>query len=97
MSTTIPQRDLRNHNAQIIDRVRAGEAFIVTRDGIPVADLVPHVPSTKPPVWRSSDNVPRWDESDANDDVARDWLADIRSLDDFLDDTSRDPWEEQQG
>lgn len=42
MSETISQRDLRNDNAEIMRRVEAGETFTVTRNGKPVADIVPH-------------------------------------------------------
>jgi prevent-host-death family protein len=38
---TIPQRDLRNDNAKVIDAVTAGETFVVTRNGEPVAELRP--------------------------------------------------------
>lgn len=38
---TIAQRELRNDNAKVIDAVRAGETFIITRNGEPVAELVP--------------------------------------------------------
>ena len=41
MATTIPQRELRNENAKVIDAVAAGETFIVTRNGEPVAELRP--------------------------------------------------------
>jgi prevent-host-death family protein len=41
VSTVIPQRDLRNHNAAIIAAVVAGESFVVTRNGEPVAELRP--------------------------------------------------------
>lgn len=41
MPTTIPQRELRNDNAKVIDAVVAGETFIVTRNGEPVAELRP--------------------------------------------------------
>ena len=41
MPRTIPQRDLRNENAKVIDAVTAGETFIVTRNGEPVAELRP--------------------------------------------------------
>jgi prevent-host-death family protein len=34
-------RDLRNHGAEVIDRVIAGEALVVTRAGRPVAELRP--------------------------------------------------------
>ncbi len=38
---TIPQRELRNQNAAIIAAVAAGESFVVTRNGTPVAELRP--------------------------------------------------------
>jgi prevent-host-death family protein len=41
MAKTIAQRDLRNENAKVIDAVTAGETFIVTRNGEPVAELRP--------------------------------------------------------
>ena len=41
MSRTIPQRELRNNNAEIIDAVVAGDTFIITRNGEPVAELRP--------------------------------------------------------
>jgi prevent-host-death family protein len=41
MSRTIPQRDLRNENAKVMDAVAAGETFVVTRNGEPVAELRP--------------------------------------------------------
>ena len=34
-------RDLRNHGGAVVDRVLAGEALVVTRDGAPVAELRP--------------------------------------------------------
>ncbi|TFV55475.1 type II toxin-antitoxin system prevent-host-death family antitoxin [Geodermatophilus sp. DF01-2] len=37
----IAQRELRNDNAGIIRRVEAGETFVVTRNGVPVAELRP--------------------------------------------------------
>lgn len=41
MVRTIAQRDLRNENAKVIDAVTAGETFVVTRNGEPVAELRP--------------------------------------------------------
>jgi prevent-host-death family protein len=41
---TIGQRELRNDNADIMRRVERGESFTVTRNGKPIADLVPHQP-----------------------------------------------------
>lgn len=37
----IAQRQLRNDNAEIMRRVEAGETFVVTRNGVPVAELRP--------------------------------------------------------
>jgi prevent-host-death family protein len=41
VAKTIPQRELRNENAKVIEAVTAGETFIVTRNGEPVAELRP--------------------------------------------------------
>lgn len=37
----IPQRELRNETAKLMDAVAAGETFVVTRQGEPVAELRP--------------------------------------------------------
>jgi prevent-host-death family protein len=39
--TTISQRQLRNDTGEIMRRVEAGESFIVTRNGVPLAELRP--------------------------------------------------------
>ena len=39
MSRTITQRELRNDSGAILREVQAGEAVIVTRNGVPVAEL----------------------------------------------------------
>jgi prevent-host-death family protein len=41
VARSIPQRELRNDNARVIEAVRAGETFVVTRNGEPVAELRP--------------------------------------------------------
>jgi prevent-host-death family protein len=41
MARNIAQRELRNDNAKVIDAVAAGETFVVTRNGEPVAELRP--------------------------------------------------------
>ncbi len=41
MTKTIAQRELRNDNAKVIEAVAAGETFVVTRNGEPVAELRP--------------------------------------------------------
>jgi prevent-host-death family protein len=42
MGATISQRELRNDSGAIMRRVERGESFVVTRNGVPVADLLPH-------------------------------------------------------
>jgi len=37
----IAQSELRNENAKVMDAVTAGETFVVTRNGEPVAELRP--------------------------------------------------------
>ena len=39
--TDVSVRDLRNQGGRVLDRVAAGEAFVVTRDGTPIALLTP--------------------------------------------------------
>ncbi|HVX21601.1 MAG TPA: type II toxin-antitoxin system prevent-host-death family antitoxin [Acidimicrobiales bacterium] len=41
MARTIAQRELRNDNAKVIEAVAAGESFVVTRNGVAVAELRP--------------------------------------------------------
>jgi prevent-host-death family protein len=41
MPTVIAQRELRNQNASIMAAVAAGESFVITRNGTPVAELRP--------------------------------------------------------
>lgn len=41
MAKTIAQRELRNQNAKVIEAVTAGETFVITRNGEPVAELRP--------------------------------------------------------
>lgn len=41
MGQVIGQRELRNENAEIMRRVEAGESFTITRNGRPIADLIP--------------------------------------------------------
>lgn len=41
MATDVPQRDLRNHTADLLRRVERGERLRITVHGHPVAELVP--------------------------------------------------------
>ena len=46
MSVVIQQSELRNDNAAVMRRVAEGESFVVTVNGRPVADVVPHQRNT---------------------------------------------------
>jgi len=39
---TIPQRELRNNSGAVLRQAEAGEQFLITVDGRPVAELGPH-------------------------------------------------------
>ena len=54
MSKVIAQRDLRNQNAAIIAAVAAGQSFVVTRNGTPVAELRPIAPGRRTFVARTT-------------------------------------------
>lgn len=41
MGSEISQRELRNSSGEIMRRLDQGEAFVVTRNGVPVGELVP--------------------------------------------------------
>ncbi|BBZ67957.1 hypothetical protein MINS_33860 [Mycolicibacterium insubricum] len=41
MASEITQRELRNSSGEIMRRLDQGEAFVVTRNGVPVGELVP--------------------------------------------------------
>ena len=53
MTRTIAQRELRNDNAKVIEAVVAGESFVVTRNGVAVAELRPIRPTRRTFVPRS--------------------------------------------
>lgn len=41
VSSEISQRELRNNSGDVMRRLDEGETFIVTRNGVPVGELVP--------------------------------------------------------
>ena len=93
MGTTISQRELRNDSGTIMRRVEAGERFTVTRNGVPVADLLPHDPAETDrrrrfvPVKEIAAGLaglPQWG--------AEPFAAEIAHLDASVDDSDRDPW-----
>jgi antitoxin (DNA-binding transcriptional repressor) of toxin-antitoxin stability system len=53
VSRIIPQRELRNDNARVIDAVVAGESFLVSRNGVVVAALHPVRPHRRSLVPRA--------------------------------------------
>jgi prevent-host-death family protein len=93
VAEVIGQRELRNDNAEIMRRVAAGETFTVTRNGTPVADIVPHV-ATPPRQHRPLGQVQAAFRGLPPVDVAG-WLAE-RAADDEVfgsDDPLEDPWD----
>lgn len=49
MSQVISQREMRNRSGDVLRAVAAGESFIITNDGVEVAELIPrNAPRPKP-------------------------------------------------
>jgi prevent-host-death family protein len=93
VSSTISQRELRNDSGAIMRRVEQGESFIVTRNGLPVADLLPHDASLADGVRRfvpvvdvaaGISSLPSW--------ALDQFRTERTELDDSVDDRERDPW-----
>jgi prevent-host-death family protein len=93
METTISQRELRNDSGVIMRRVEQGESFTVTRNGTPIADLVPHdagsagrqsrfVPVET--IARGAAALPRWGIAEFADE--------LHDLDSAVDDRDVDRW-----
>ncbi|MGH2364817.1 MAG: type II toxin-antitoxin system Phd/YefM family antitoxin [Chloroflexota bacterium] len=86
MVTVIAQRELRNNNARILNRVEAGESFVVTRNGVAVADVVPHAEVGGPPIFpKTKDLAARRTAKNLAADLGA-WLRDIRDADNMVDD-----------
>ena len=89
MATVIPQRQLRNDNAGILDRVEAGESFVVTRNGVAVADVIPHRPEGGPQRFPRASDVLALALREAAETAELDgeaWMQDIRDAGEFIDD-----------
>ncbi len=85
MVTQIAQRELRNNNADILNRVATGESFVVTRNGVAVADVVPHAERSGPPMFpKTKDLAGGRDTGFAVDRDA--WLRDILDTHRMIDD-----------
>lgn len=83
MSVEIRQSDLRNDNAAVMRRVAEGESFVVTVNGRPVADVVPHQRGTG---RRRFVPVAELAEVFAEDPVPdpAEWQADLAAADEFF-------------
>lgn len=44
----ITQRELRNEAPSIMREIESGESFVLTRNGTPIADIVPHARTAEP-------------------------------------------------
>ena len=76
MSREISVRDLRNHTADVVAALKAGERLSLTVNRMPVADIVPHEPQRSP--WVPSQRL-RALVNDAGADTALlPDLADVR-------------------
>ncbi|SDM97900.1 type II toxin-antitoxin system Phd/YefM family antitoxin [Allokutzneria albata] len=97
MAHTIGQRELRNENAEIMRRVEAGESFTVTRNGKPVADLVPHRSDTVAPAPRRSLGTIQEAFRRLSPVDAEQWYRDRAEADTVFgdDDPLEDPWSRQ--
>ncbi len=92
MDTTISQRELRNDSGEIMRRVERGERFTVTRNGTPIADLVPHdLNTTELPrfvpveiIAAGAAHLPDWGASR--------FTSELLDLDAAIDDRDVDRW-----
>lgn len=76
MAREISVRDLRNHTAQVVAAVRAGERLSLTVNRTPVADIVPHTADRSP--WVPSETLQQIVRDAASDNGLLDDLADVR-------------------
>lgn len=83
---SIASRDLRNHTADVLARVTAGEVLAVTVRGVAVAEL--HPPADARPLYFTSADFDRIDRTQA-DPGLRD---DLRGLAGETTDDLADPW-----
>jgi prevent-host-death family protein len=65
MKDTISQRELRNDSGAVLREVQSGRTLIVTRNGVPVAELRPVPPHRFVPRAVIADAAPRTPRIDA--------------------------------
>lgn len=76
MHRSVSVRELRNHTADVVGAVRAGESLTLTVNRAPVADIVPHEEGRSP--WVASAKLRRIvEEAPADRELLAD-LADVR-------------------
>lgn len=68
---SVPVRDLRNNSAAVLKRVQEGERVLVTKDGEPVAEIVPltRAPLTRAQLLSRWTALPRIDARTFQQDV----------------------------
>ena len=95
MSAEIRQSELRNDNAAVMRRVAQGESFVVTVNGRPVADVVPHQrDSGRRRFVPVADLAAAFAATPAPDPTT--WRADLVAADEvFGDDKPTDPFDRQ--
>jgi prevent-host-death family protein len=76
MARQVSVRELRNHTAQVVDAVRAGERISLTVNRTPVADIVPYAPARDP--WVPSATLRQIVGEVGADAALLDDLADVR-------------------
>jgi prevent-host-death family protein len=76
MSREISVRDLRNHTAEVVAAVKAGERLSLTVNRMPVADIVPHEPQRSP--WLPSHRLRTLVNEAGADNALLFDLADVR-------------------
>ncbi len=72
MNRTITQRELRNDSGAILRAVQAGQTIIVTRNGVPVAEMRPVAPRRFVPratITEAASRAPRVDAARFRADV----------------------------
>jgi prevent-host-death family protein len=93
MATPVSQRELRNDSGAIMRRVQQGERFTVTRNGVPVADLLPHGDSgpDRPPrfvpvaqIAAGTSELPSWETTR--------FAHELEELDNAVDDSDTERW-----
>lgn len=72
MSRYITQRELRNESGTVLRRVQAGQTIIVTRNGVPIAELRPIRPRVFVPravIAEAARQAPRVDAARLRADI----------------------------